>query len=266
MRPLSEFPVHQIQSIKYFLADIDDTITTEGRLTPDAYSALARLQETGLKVIPITGRPAGWCDHFARMWPIDAIVGENGAFYFRYDHADRTFKKRFSATEEQRVENRRRLDEVSQLIVREVNGSALASDQNYREADIAIDFCEDVTRLPEQDINRIVTLMEENGLTAKVSSIHVNGWIGEYDKLTMTKSLMAEEFDCDTEKEKEDFIFVGDSPNDQPMFGYFPNAVGVANLKNFESSLKMTPAYVTELEAGSGFVELVNALTSVRRS
>jgi len=266
MRPLTEFPAQQIQSVKYLLADIDDTITTEGRLTPDAYTALARLQDAGLKVIPITGRPAGWCDHFARMWPIDAIVGENGAFYFCYDHEMRTFKKRFSATDAQRAENRRRLDDVSQLILREVPGSALASDQNYREADIAIDFCEDVAPLPEPEIQRIVTLMEDNGLTAKVSSIHVNGWIGDYDKLTMTKILMADVFDCDIEKEKGDFVFVGDSPNDQPMFGYFPNAVGVANLKNFESSLTQMPAYVTELEAGSGFVELANSLISVRRS
>ncbi len=264
MRPLAEFPTAQRQSIKYLLADIDDTISTEGRLTPEAYYALARLQDAGLKVIPITGRPAGWCDHFARMWPIDAIVGENGAFYFRYDHDKRVFQKRFSASDEERLQNRQRLSEVSRLILKEVPGCALASDQNYREADIAIDFCEDVAPLSEEDIARIVALMEDNGLTAKVSSIHVNGWIGSYDKLTMTEILMADIFNCDIETEKNSFVFVGDSPNDQPMFKYFPNAVGVANLRNFESSLTDRPTYVTDMEAGSGFVELVDTLVSVR--
>ncbi len=264
MRPLSEFPTKTLKSIKYLLADIDDTITTEGRLTVAAYGALARLQESGLRVVPITGRPAGWCDHFARMWPIDAIVGENGAFYFRYDHNARKFHKRFSASHEQRQSNRVRLNDIAQLIIKEVPGTALASDHMYREADIAIDFCEDVVRLAENEVNRIVGLMEERGLTAKVSSIHVNGWFGDYDKLTMTKLLMADVFHCDIENHKDEFVFIGDSPNDQPMFGYFPNAVGVANLKNFESTLATKPAYVTTLEAGCGFVELADILISAR--
>lgn len=266
MLPLSRFPKTDRQAVRFLLADIDDTITTDGRLTPDAYLALARLQDAGIKVIPITGRPAGWCDHFARMWPIDAIVGENGAFYFRYDHATKIFHKRFAAPEIERKENRAHLNKVAEKILREVPGCALASDQLYREADIAIDFCEDVTPLPPQDISKIVSLMESNGLTAKVSSIHVNGWIGDYDKLTMTETLMRDQFDCDVNKEKDTIVFVGDSPNDQPMFAFFPNAVGVANLMNFEKDLQAKPAYVTAGEAGTGFVELADALISARGS
>ncbi|NQW01920.1 MAG: HAD-IIB family hydrolase [Rhodospirillales bacterium] len=264
MQPLSDFPRPQMRAIRYVLADIDDTITTHGRLTPAAYGAMARMQEAGLTVIPITGRPAGWCDHFARMWPIDGIVGENGAFYFRYDHATRRFHKRFAADQQQRRKNRQQLDRVAAMILRDVPGSAMASDQMYREADIAIDFCEDVAALSEIDIARIVSLMESQGLTAKVSSIHFNGWIGSYDKLTMTRSLLADLFDCDMERDKPAFVFVGDSPNDQPLFRFFPNAVGVANLRTFEKDLDFLPAYVTSGEAGTGFVELADALIDAR--
>lgn len=264
MKPLSSFPEIDLRAVKYLLADIDDTITTEGRLTPGAYGALAQLQNAGLIVIPITGRPAGWCDHFARMWPINAIVGENGAFYFRYDHDHKIFQKRFSADPIERQNNRKHLNKVSQIILDQVPGCAMASDQLYREADIAIDFCEDVPPLSEHDVTKIVAIMEEYGLTAKVSSIHVNGWVGNYDKLTMTKTLMADLFDCDIEQHKEAFVFVGDSPNDQPMFKYFQNAVGVANLRKFDKDLAFKPAYVTELEAGSGFVELADRLIAAR--
>lgn len=264
MKPLSSFPEDDLKSVKYLLADIDDTITTEGRLTSAAYSALARMQDAGIIVIPITGRPAGWCDHFARMWPIDAIVGENGAFYFRYDHTNKQFQKHFYASDEMRISNRQRLDEVARLVLDQVPGCALASDQLYREADIAIDFCEDVAPLPDQDITKIVALMEANGLTAKVSSIHVNGWIGDYDKLTMSQTLMADVFDCDIAHHKDAFVFVGDSPNDQPMFKYFPNAVGVANLRKFANDLTFKPTYVTDQEAGSGFVELADRLIAAR--
>ncbi|HEU0290571.1 MAG TPA: HAD hydrolase family protein, partial [Burkholderiales bacterium] len=89
MLPLSEFPVEVRRSIRGVLCDIDDTLTTGGRLTAGAYGAMERLQQAGLPVIPITGRPAGWCDHIARMWPVAAVVGENGAFYFRYVHGKR---------------------------------------------------------------------------------------------------------------------------------------------------------------------------------
>lgn len=264
MKPISSFSRSAMHAIRYVLADIDDTITTDGRLTPEAYTALAHLQQAGLVVIPITGRPAGWCDHFARMWPIDAIVGENGAFYFRYDHARQQFHKRFFADAGQRRENRIRLDRVAEIILAAVPGCALASDQLYREADIAIDFCEDVAPLSGPAIAEIVRLMQDNGLTAKVSSIHVNGWIGSYDKLTMTRILMAEVFDCDLESRNQDFVFIGDSPNDQPLFGFFAHSVGVANLRNFADDLTALPAYVTEREAGAGFVELANALIAAR--
>lgn len=266
MQSLSQFPINSLKAVEYVLCDIDDTVSTEGRLTAAAYDALWRLHDAAFVVIPVTGRPAGWCDHFARMWPIQAIVGENGAFYFRYDPITKIFHKRFADDQETRKSNRQRINQIAKIILAEVPGCALASDQLYREADIAIDFCEDVSPLPPSDISRIVAIMEQHGMTAKVSSIHVNGWIGKYDKLTMTKHLMAEVFDCEIGYEKEKFIFVGDSPNDQPMFHYFPNAVGVANLKNFESELKHKPAYVTKLEAGSGFVELADALIAARTS
>ena len=264
MQSLSQFPADHLKKVKYVLCDIDDTVSTDGRLTAEAYGALWRLHDNGLVVVPVTGRPAGWCDHLARMWPVAAIVGENGAFYFRYDPSSKTFHKRYEDDVKTRKKNRQRITQIAKIILGDVPGCALASDQLYREADIAIDFCEDVTPLTASDISRIVLLMEQNGMTAKVSSIHVNGWIGNYDKLTMTKRLMAEVFDCHIESEKDKFVFVGDSPNDQPMFHYFPNAVGVANLKNFESQLRHKPAYVTETEAGSGFVELADALIASR--
>ena len=242
------------------LADIDDTITTHGQLTPRAYAALARLREAGKLVVPITGRPAGWCDHIARMWPVDGVVGENGALWMRYDATRRKLVRGYAASEDERRANRERLGIVAARVLREVPGCALASDQPYREADIAIDFCEDVPALPRAEVDRIVAIMEAEGLTAKVSSIHVNGWIGRYDKLGMTKRLLADAFGIDLDAERDRFVFAGDSPNDAPMFAYFPNAVGVANVRAFLDRIATPPAWITQREAGNGFVELVDAL------
>jgi HAD superfamily hydrolase (TIGR01484 family) len=264
LQPLDRFPAAARARLQGVFFDIDDTLTTGGRLTAAAYGALERLHAAGLLVVPITGRPAGWCDHFARMWPVDAVVGENGAFYFRYDAAGRRLAKRFQADARERRENRRRLTVLGERILAEVPGAALASDQLYREADLAIDFCEDVPRLPPPAVDRILALFAEAGATAKVSSIHVNGWFGRYDKLTMTRTLMDEAFGIDLEAERGRFVFVGDSPNDAPMFAFFPHAVGVANLRDFLDRLESAPAYLTEAAAGAGFVELTEAILAAR--
>ncbi len=260
MRPLAEFPKRARRRIKVVLTDIDDTLTTDGRLTARAYAAMERLRDAGFLVIPVTGRPAGWCDHIARMWPVDAVVGENGAFYFRYDHRSATFTKRFLMTAEERAANRGRLDRLQKEILAQVPGAALASDQSYRVCDLAIDYCEDVPRLGAEEVTRIIELFERASATAKLSSIHVNGWFGDYDKLAMTRILLDECFGFDLDAEREAVVFVGDSPNDVPMFAHFPNAIGVANLRRFEDQLAAKPAYLTSAAGGGGFAQVADVL------
>jgi len=260
MRPLTEMPRATRVALRGVLTDIDDTLTTDGRLPADAYAALERLSAAGKLVIPITGRPAGWCDQIARMWPVDAVVGENGAFAMRYDRKVRKLERMFIDDEATRRANRSRLVAIGEAIRRAGPGSAFASDQFYREADIAIDYREDVPELPRAAVDRIVALMEAEGMTAKVSSIHVNGWFGTYDKLSMTRQLFAQTFATDLDAERARFVFVGDSPNDAPLFAYFPNAVGVANVRAFADRIATLPAYVAQRKGGAGFAELVDLL------
>jgi hypothetical protein len=199
------------------------------------------------------------------MWPVDAVVGENGAFYFAYDRANRKLVKRFRDADPVRAAHRDRLAAVRDRVLAEVPGTALASDQRYREADLAIDWCEDVPRLADDAVDRIVAIMRAVGMTAKVSSIHVNGWFGIYDKLGMTKTLMRERFGVDLDAERDRYVFVGDSPNDAPLFAYFPHSVGVANVRRFAARLERAPAYVTDAASGAGFAELAARLLQVAR-
>jgi HAD superfamily hydrolase (TIGR01484 family) len=254
MRPLAE--LRAAGRIRGLLFDIDETLTTEGRLTAEAYAAMERLKRAGRLVVPITGRPAGWCDHIARMWPVDAVVGENGALYFR--HLDGRLLKRYEDDARTRADKRARLEAIGQRIVAAVPGCALASDQAYRETDLAIDFCEDVPALPIEAAERIAGLMRAEGLTAKISSIHVNGWFGGYDKLAMARRLFAEQFYLDLDAANAQLAFAGDSPNDAPMFAFFEHSVGVANVTRFAGRLAAEPKYVTRGVAGAGFAELAD--------
>ncbi|HVC52532.1 MAG TPA: HAD-IIB family hydrolase [Stellaceae bacterium] len=260
MQPLSEFPIEARRRVRFVLTDVDDTLTTDGRLTAAAYAALERLSASGRRVVAVTGRPAGWCDMIARFWPVDAVVGENGAFYFRYDHAARAMTRRHFLPEAARRVARERLDRLGAEMLAAVPGARLAADQPYRLADLAIDYREDCGPLSQAEVDRIVALFAAAGATAKVSSIHVNGWFGDYDKLAMTRLLFGEAYGLDLDTARDMVAFIGDSPNDAPMFGYFEHAVAVANIRPFLSRLATPPAYVTAAEAGAGFVEFAEAL------
>jgi HAD superfamily hydrolase (TIGR01484 family) len=260
MKPIAKIPQTVKKSIRYVLSDIDDTLTLNGRLPAVVFAAMERLKQANIRTIPITGRPAGWCDHIARMWPVNGLVGENGAFYFYYDERKRKMRRRYFKSDEQRRIDRQQLDNLKIKILKEIPGCRVSADQAYREADLAIDYCEDIPPLPSEDVDRIVRLFEAAGARAKISSIHVNGWFGEYDKLTMTRMLFEEVFNVNLENTVENVIFIGDSPNDVPMFRFFPHSVGVANVLQFENKITYPPAWVTQQEGGYGFAEMVDRL------
>lgn len=255
------------RSLKGVFSDIDDTLTHKGKLTEDAYSALWKLRRAGLRVIPITGRPAGWVDHLARMWPVDAVIGENGAFYFHLDASqgrDGKLVQRFVQDKATREANRKRLWEVLASLRKSMPGLEVASDQGYREIDIAIDFCEDVARLPESDIDRIVDAFVQAGAQAKVSSIHVNAWFGQHDKFSCCSLLLQELYGENFAAEKDRYLYFGDSPNDEPLFREFPHTVGVANVREFLPRMKSHPTYITRKEGGHGFAEAVKWILKQR--
>lgn len=264
MRSIKEIPVSRLKEIRYLLTDVDDTMTESGLLPSTSLSAVELLNKAGISVIPITGRPAGWCDHLARMWSVKAVVGENGAFYFSYDRTRHRMRQFFVKNEKQRSVDRLKLNRIKDRVLSEIPGAGVASDQRYRVADLAIDFCEDVDRLSDDEIKHIVRIFEENGATAKISSIHVNGWFGSYDKLTTTRTCLRELFDIDIDQDNESIAYIGDSPNDSPMFSFFINSVGVANVADFK--MPSLPVWITEKRSAHGFAEFADLLLHAKHN
>ena len=260
MDNISTMSKQQLNEVKIILTDIDDTLTTEGRLKSNAYSALENLSNSGFIVIPVTGRCAGWCDHIARMWPVNGVVGENGAFFFSYNHQSKKMQQTYCQTPKERKENHLALHEIKKTILKNVSGSALASDQDYRHTDLAIDFAEDVATLSSNKIKEIVTIAENAGAIAKVSSIHVNCWIGSHNKLSTSLTTLEQVFGVSNSNIQNEVLFIGDSPNDSMMFDYFNKSVGVANVMDFIKELDKPPKYITLNHSGEGFVELADSL------
>ena len=264
MRPISEFPAAVAAEINTVFTDIDDTLTTDGQLPAATYAALEQLQAAGFHVAAITGRPSGWCDMIARFWPVSGVVGENGAFYFAYDKDTCKMRRAYFADAATRRANQLKLENIRRRVLAEVPGCAISADQPYREADLAVDFCEDVAALDKNAVAAIKAIFEQEGAVAKVSSIHVNGWFGDYDKLSMSRRFASEVLGFDLDTEKSRVVFCGDSPNDAPMFGFFPNSCGVANVLDFANEMEAEPTWRTEKRGGEGFVEIAQVLLAAR--
>jgi HAD superfamily hydrolase (TIGR01484 family) len=242
------------------LTDIDDTLTTDGAITPDALQALIRLQSAGLKVIPVTGRPVGWSEPFAQSWPVDAIVAENGAVGLIHTPGQ-ALRKIYQQSATERANNMARMQAVAQRVLKEVPASRLALDSAGRETDIAIDHSE-FNHLPQTAVDDVLHILRCEGMTATVSSIHINAWFGDHNKLEGARWIVRELWGRDLDAEIDQWVYVGDSTNDQVMFAHCGNSVGVANIRRFAAQLTHPPQFITPSERGAGFAELTRHLLS----
>ncbi len=262
--PWSRCDPQRLAHLRGVLTDIDDTLTTEGAIPMGVVAALAALRESGLPVVAVTGRPAGWSRPIALTTPLAAVVAENGAVALVADDAaEGGVRIEFADDAATRDANAVRLRAAAVRIVREVSGATLSDDSIGRITDIAVDHAE-FRRLDETSIARVVALMRAQGMTATVSSIHINGWFGSHSKLTGATWIVRRLFDRDLDSERDRWLYVGDSANDELMFQAFPLSVGVANIADFADRLRHWPAYVTSLDRGRGFIEVAESLLASR--
>lgn len=263
MEPLGRMAAETGACVSAVFSDLDDTLTLDGRLPAPAYEALWRLHDAGIRVVVVTGRPVGWADLIMRLWPVAGVVGENGACIFSLDGEGRAVRW-YAQDADARAENRRTLDEAGRAILEMVPGLRLASDQPFRETDLAIDICEDVTSLDEATMSQVEGFLTMRGLSYKVSSIHVNAWTGSYDKASTCRRFISEILG--EQPGTGAHLFIGDSPNDEPLFEAFPVSVGVRNIERYARDLDHPPRFVTDSRGADGFVELVDRLLECRRT
>ena len=272
MHSLKTWPLQALERITGVFTDIDDTLTTDGAITPDALAALGGLKAAGLAVIAITGRPVGWSELFAKCWPVDAIVAENGAVMLQMinqtghtgsKHGGQLLSKSYQQDAATRRTNFALMQQVAQRVLREVPAAVLAQDSPGRETDMAIDHSE-FTTLPPEQIAQVVAIMHSEGMHATVSSIHINGWFGAHNKLEGARWAVRTLYGRNLDAELDAWVFVGDSTNDQLMFETFPNSVGVANVRRFQAQLTHLPRYITQAERGAGFAEVAAAVLAER--
>ncbi len=260
-QPLEALNPSRLRAVVGVMTDIDDTLTKDGAIEPAALAALHALAEAGLPVVAITGRPLGWSEPFAAAWPVRAIVAENGAVALLRDGGP--LRIEYAQDAATRAANTVRLRAVAAQVLRDVPGAVLAQDSPGRVTDIAIDHSEFV-QLPQPQIDHAVALMRAAGMNATVSSIHINGWFGTHNKWSAAVWMVRRLFGRDLQPEVNQWVYVGDSTNDQLMFEHFALSVGVANLRRFAAALTVWPAFITQGERGEGFAEVACAVLAAR--
>ena len=263
MLPLTAFPTETARALTGVCFDVDDTVTSQGTLDPDAYRSLFALRDSGLKLLAVTGRPLGFAEVIARTWPVTAAVGENGAGYLarqgaRVDHG-------FWDTLEVRVQQQERLRELRALVSRRLPEVQVSSDNWARRCDLAFDIGEEA-KLPRERIDALVELLQREGARTSVSSIHAHAQLGTHDKAQGVARAAEQLWSLSAERVQNEFLFVGDSGNDAAAFAWFAWTVGVANVAEHLDRLPVAPRYVTTRRYGSGFAELAALLVSARAS
>jgi len=258
-RPLRAADLSQVEGV---FTDVDGTLTTSHRLSSTTVRALERLADAGLKLVLVTGRPAGWGEAWARTLPVDGVVVENGGLLFLRGPGGK-LRKVYAESPRVRESNRRRLVAEVTDVLRQVPGARLSMDSAYTEVDLAVDYNEEA-RLGDAGAGRIEELLRARGVTAVRSSVHVNCWLGRFDKRSAVRRFMKLAWGLKPEPGEPRFVYVGDSFNDAPMFGEFALSIGVANVRRVLDRIDTPPAFITRAEEGRGFEELARALLAQR--
>lgn len=258
LRELRQRPPGQFSAIRFLLTDMDETLTHHGRLAAATYAALEQLQQAGIKVIPVTAAPAGWCDQMARMWPVDGVIGENGGFFFRRDGAHGVHRHFWHGDYAAAV--MQQLRDKGDLILRQLPGARLADDQPFRLTSLAF------ARQGNAELEEaLLAAMQSLGLDATINNLWVLGWIGGYDKLAAAQRVLRELYATDDASALESLAYSGDSLNDAPMFAHYHHTLGVSTIAACLHQLPRAPAWISQGPGGAGFVEFAQAILADQR-
>jgi hypothetical protein len=255
MRKLRDAPLETFRAVRFVLTDMDETLTFNGRLAARTYQALERLQAAGLRVVPVTAAPAGWCDQMARMWPVDGVIGENGGVFFRRAPDGHGVVREYWHGEQAQEALMGQLKGIAARVMQAVPGAMLADDQPFRLTSLA--FAQPVEQAAR---DRLIAAMRGAGLDVTVNNLWVLGWLGGYDKLAMAKRVLASSWGLNVTANAEAVLYTGDSTNDAPMFGFFPHSVGVSTVARYLADIPVPPRWITAGPGGEGFVEAAEAV------
>ncbi|AGH80036.1 HAD family hydrolase [Psychromonas sp. CNPT3] len=261
-KPLAQLPITQARNIKWLFTDVDDTLTWQGKLPPQTFLALEKLSLAGIKVVPVTGACAGWCDQIAKLWPVHGVIGENGAFWMQKRKAE--FVTKTTSPLDTMKHQQGELIKLLNRVLTEYPDIRFAYDQPFRYCDVAINLSQDREPVSDKLSHELLAKIKKltvNGqrVNASLSSIHLNAWVGKHNKRLSTEQYLFDNGQSPPLSLNE-IAYIGDSLNDETMFAWLPTTFGVKNIEAILPQFKAKPAYISTKNGGYGFVELAELI------
>ena len=266
MRPLVAMPLATRAAMRGVLTDIDDTLSTHGRLTAQAYAAMERLRAAGLLRDP-DHRPTG---RLVRSHRADVAGRCGGRRERRVLHAPRRrarrLARRFVATKPTRRAIARDSSTIAERYpargARRRAGVGPAVPRNAISRSISAKTCR---ALPRDAIDRIVALMERGGHDRQ-------GELDPRQRLVRHVRQAGDDANACSPRHSASTSMPSATASSSSAIrrttrrcsSIFPNSVGVANVRAFADRIATSPAYVTERESGAGFAELAAHLLAAR--
>ena len=258
MLPIVALSPAAARALEGVLFDLDDTLLDHGQLGEAAYSALFRLRESGLRLVAVTGRPAGWADVLLRQWPLDAAVAENGAVLFHRTPAG--IVRLDAVSPEEREQRRSKLDGIVALVSKSFPELHPADDVAARHSDFTFDIGEH-RRVAASVVAAAARLGRQHGAATQQSSVHLHLSLDRDDKASGVVRLLCRVFGADPSACRHRYAYLGDSENDAACFAFFRTSIGVANLAGRPT---LRPRFVTTAPRGRGFAEAASVIVARR--
>lgn len=259
MKPISTLPRAEATRLRGVAFDLDDTLLEHGRLTEATYSVLFRLVEGGLSLYGVTGRPAGWAELLARLFPVAAVIAENGAVACA--RRGERVQLLDSVDSNTRRERGLRLDALIASFREHFGDFEPADDVRARISDRTFDIGEH-RRIGRERVNEAADFLRAAGARVFVSSVHLHATFDYADKASSAVRLLARDSGLDATAVRHAYAYLGDSENDASCFAAFSTSIGVANLCGRTT---LRPRYITSRPRGEGVVEAARVILSLRR-
>ncbi|XQS16453.1 HAD-IIB family hydrolase [Citrobacter telavivensis] len=239
----------ELRDIRFVLTDMDETLTYQGRLQARTYESLERLQDAGITVIPVTAASAGWADQMARMWPVDGVIAENGGVFFTRKVGTHDVE-RIYWHEDEFLKIRQRLTRIQGKIKNVLPWVQISDDQDFRLTSIAF-------KLPDSSVQTKQLVDELNKYDCKytINNLWVLGWLGNYDKLVMSRRILSQFYDLEEQDEQALVYYSGDSLNDASMFKFYKKSLGMSTVKRVAKEMPALPSWISNFPGGEGFVD-----------
>ncbi len=237
---------------KIVFSDFDGTLTLENKaLTTEFFAILELIQKQRAELVIVSGRSLSWghflLTHFPQLQL--CIMEGGGIIVYRKSNGD------LGEISLVGTDDLLHLESVTEQLMVKFPNLPISADSFGRKTDRAVEF----EQMHDNQIHMLLQFLQAHKIQYTKSNVHINFWSGEVSKYLGVKFCLD---NLRPNTSIEQCVFFGDAPNDQSMFQFFPNSVGVANIEKSLSRLEFKPSTILKGPENEGPHGVFNYLKS----